>query len=457
MAVQKPDPAEARAFMERNPEVSSIDLLIADGNGIVRGKRINDDHLEKVYSKGICLPGSIFGLDTCGQTVEETGLGFEKGDADNLCYPVPGTLTLTGWRTGAGAQLLMTMLDDDGTPFRADPRVVLGDVVGRFHDLGLTPVVAVELEFYLLDTERDESGRPQPPKSPVTGQRESSTQVYGMAELDDYTEFMDEVRRIADIQGVPADTAVSEYAPGQYEVNLSHLPDPIRASDHAVMLKRIVKRAANSLGMEATFMAKPYPEQSGSGMHVHVSLLDDAGRNVFAGEDEMGSEMLRCAAGGLMTTMTEVTALLAPNANSYRRFQPDSFVPLAPTWGVNNRTVAIRVPAGDPEATRVEHRVAGADANPYLVMAAVLAGVHHGIARRIDPGAPVIGNAGDQVDRELPSGWLHAVEAFEESEVMREYLGEQFMSIFAACKRFERESFASHVTSLEYEWYLRTV
>jgi glutamine synthetase len=457
MVDEKPDPSEARKFLEENPEVSSIDLLIADGNGIVRGKRINDDHLEKVYSKGICLPGSIFGLDTCGQTVEETGLGFEKGDADNLCFPVPGTLTLTGWRTGAGAQLLMTMLDDDGTRFYADPRVVLGNIVDRFAELGLTPVVAVELEFYLLDTERDERGRPQPPRSPITGQRESSTQVYGMAELDDYTEFMDEVRRIADIQGVPADTAVSEYAPGQYEVNLSHLPDAIRACDHAIMLKRIVKRAANSLGMEATFMAKPYPEQSGSGMHVHVSLLDEQGNNILAGADESGSEALRWVAGGLMETMSESMALLAPNANSYRRFQPDSFVPLAPTWGVNNRTVAIRVPAGDLQATRVEHRVAGADANPYLVMAAVLIGVHRGITKKLDPGAPVVGNAGEQVERELPSGWLHAVEAFEESAVMTEYLGENFMNVYAACKRFERESFASHVTSLEYQWYLRTV
>jgi glutamine synthetase len=389
--------------------------------------------------------------------VEETGLGFEKGDADNFCFPVPGTLTLTGWRTGAGAQLLMTMLDDDGTRFYADPRVVLGNVVDRFAELGLTPVVAVELEFYLLDTERDERGRPQPPRSPITGQRESSTQVYGMAELDDYTEFMDEVRRIADIQGVPADTAVSEYAPGQYEVNLSHLPDAIRACDHAIMLKRIVKRAANSLGMEATFMAKPYPEQSGSGMHVHVSLLDEQGNNILAGTDESGSEALRWVAGGLMETMSESMALLAPNANSYRRFQPDSFVPLAPTWGVNNRTVAIRVPAGDLQATRVEHRVAGADANPYLVMAAVLIGVHRGMTKKLDPGAPVVGNAGEQVERELPSGWLHAVEAFEESEVMTEYLGEKFMNVYAACKRFERESFASHVTSLEYQWYLRTV
>jgi len=457
MVEERPDPGEARTFLAQHPDVSSIDLLIADGNGIVRGKRINDDHLEKVYSKGICLPGSIFGLDTCGQTVEETGLGFEKGDADNMCFPVPGTLTLTGWRTGAGAQLLMTMKDDDGSPFYADPRIVLAGILDRFHPLGLTPVVAVELEFYLLDTERDERGRPQPPRSPITGQRESSTQVYGMAELDDYTEFMDEVRRIADVQGVPADTAVSEYAPGQYEVNLSHLPDAVRACDHAVMLKRIVKRAANSLGMEATFMAKPYPEQSGRGMHVHVSLLDDKGRNIFAGDDALGSEMLRWAAGGLMESMSESLALLAPNANSYRRFQPDSFVPLAPTWGVNNRTVAIRVPAGDPQATRVEHRLAGADANPYLVMAAVLAGIHRGITAQVDPGPPVVGNAGEQVERELPSGWLHAVEAFEESALMRDYLGQRFMDIYSACKRFERESFASHVTSLEYQWYLRTV
>ena len=405
----------------------------------------------------MCLPGSVFGLDTCGQTVEETGLGFDKGDADNLCYPIPGTLSQTGWRTGAQAQLFMTMLDDDGSPFFADPRVVLSGILERFREMRLTPVVALELEFYLLDRERDETGRPQPPRSPTTGQRESSTQVYGMAELDDYTDFMDEVTRIADIQQVPADTAVSEYAPGQYEVNLAHIPDALRASDHAVLLKRIVKRAANSFGMEATFMAKPYAEQAGSGMHVHVSLLDEEGRNVFVGEGPTGSDMMRRAVGGICEAMEESMALFAPNANSYRRFQPDSFVPLAPTWGVNNRTVAVRIPAGDIGATRNEHRVAGADANPDLVVAAVLAGVHHGIVNKLDPGEPLVGNALEQTDRELPSGWLHAVEAFEEGKIVREYLGERFMEVYSACRRFERESFASHVTSLEYEWYLRAV
>jgi len=349
------------------------------------------------------------------------------------------------------------MLDAEGAPFFADPRVVLDGILDRFRRMKLTPVVALELEFYLLDRDRDERGRPQPPRSPVNGQRESSTQVYGMAELDDYTEFMDEVTRIADIQGVPADTAVSEYAPGQYEVNLGHQPDALRAADHALLLKRIIKRAANSMGMEATFMAKPYAEQSGSGQHIHISLIDEQGRNVFVGDDPMGSDMLRHAIGGLGATMNESLALLAPNSNSYRRFQPDSFVPLAPTWGLNNRTVALRIPAGDIEATRIEHRVAGADANPHLVTAAVLAGIHHGLERRIEPRPPSSGNAAEQVERELPSGWLHAIEALEEGEVMRDYFGQPFLDVYTICRRFERESFASHVTSLEYEWYLRAV
>lgn len=457
MSQVRPDPGEARAFLQQNPEVETVDLLIADGNGIVRGKRINDGHLLKAFEDGICLPASVFGLDTRGQTVEETGLGFDTGDADHVCMPVPGTLGRTGWRTGAGAQVFLMMQDKNGAPFFADPRVVLAGVLQRFDELRLTPVVALELEFYLLDRQRDERGRPQPPRSPVTGQRESSTQVYGMAELDDYTAFMDEVTRIADIQRVPADTAVSEYAPGQYEVNLGHQPDALRAADHALLLKRIIKRAANSMGMEATFMAKPYQEQSGSGTHVHVSLLDEAGNNVFASDAPLSNPAMRHAIGGLATTMGESLALMAPNSNSYRRFQPDSFVPLAPTWGLNNRTVALRIPAGDRAATRVEHRVAGADANPYLVAAAVLAGIHHGLSHKVEPPPPSEGNAAEQVERALPSGWLHAIEALEAGSVMQAYFGAPFLDIFTACRRFERESFASHVTSLEYEWYLRAV
>lgn len=457
MAQVRPDSGAARAFLDANPTARSIDLLIADGNGIVRGKRIDAGQLVKVFADGICLPRSVFALDSCGHTVEATGLGFETGDADSVCRPVADTLSLTGWRSGADAQLLLAMEGEDGAPFFADPRVVLARVLQRFADLGLTPVLALELEFYLLDRQPDEDGRPQPPRSPVTGQRETATQVYGINELDDYAGLIDEVNRLAHIQDVPASTAVSEYAPGQYEVNLSHLPDAVRAADHAVLLKRIVRRAAAGLDLDATFMAKPYAAQSGSGTHVHVSLLDQTGANVFTGSDPRGSETLRWAVGGLAATMGESMALLAPNGNSFRRFQPDNFVPLAPSWGFNNRTVALRIPAGDDKATRIEHRVAGADANPYLVTAAVLAGIHYGIVRRIGPPPVTEGDASLQHGRELPLSWLHAIEAFDASAVMADYLGADFMRIYSAVRRYEHDQFAAVITPTEYDWYLRVV
>jgi len=457
MSQRRPDPAVARAFLDANPEIRSIDLLIADGNGIVRGKRIEAGQLVKVFADGLCLPRSIFALDSCGHTVEATGLGFETGDADSICWPITDTLSLTGWRSGAEAQLLLAMEGEGGDAFFADPRVVLRGVLERFASLGLTPVVALELEFYLCDQAPDESGCPQPPRSPVTGQRETATQVYGMNELDDYAGLVEEITRIAHIQDVPASTAVSEYAPGQYEVNLSHLPDAVRAADHAVLLKRIVRRAAAGLDLEATFMAKPYAQQSGSGTHLHVSVLDRQGDNAFAGVDAAGSDTLRWAIGGLAATMGQVLALLAPNANSYRRFQPDSFVPLAPSWGYNNRTVALRIPAGDGHARRIEHRVAGADANPYLVGAAVLAGIHHGITRRIEPPPVIEGDASRHHGRELPASWLHAIEAFDAGDVMADYLGEDFKRVYSASRRHEHDSFAAVITPAEYDWYLRVV
>lgn len=456
MADPRADPAEASAFLEANGSVANIDLLITDANGIVRGKRVRRDVLQKVFRKGICLPGSIFGCDICGDTVEATGLGFDRGDSDDLCYPVSGTLSLTGWSSGADAQLIMTMYEADGSPFFADPRQVLTRVVNGLGAEDLSPMIAVELEFYLLDRETDSSGRPQPPRSPATGEREASTQVYGMAELDGYSAFLDEVDRLCRVQGVPADTAVAEYAPGQYEINLRHVADALAACDHAVLLKRIVKRAAERFDMDATFMAKPYMDRSGSGTHIHVSMLDSGGNNIFADEDPAGSPRLRHAVGGLLEAMPESMAILAPNINSFRRFQPDNFVPMTPCWGVNNRTTAVRVPAGDPGARRIEHRVAGADANVYLVAATVLAGMHYGMTRRIEPPSAVEGDAAGDGD-ELPNSWLHAIEAFESGRILPAYLGEEFIQVFAACRRHERRSFEANVTPMEFEWYLRTV
>jgi glutamine synthetase len=334
---------------------------------------------------------------------------------------------------------------------------VLARTLARFGELGLTPVVAVELEFYLLDRELDGRGAPQPPCSPVSGRRERSPQVYGMAELDDYSAFLSEVDRFAEAQGLPADTAVAEYAPGQYEVNLHHVPDALAAADHAVLLKRVIRRAAEACGMAATFMAKPYADQAGSGTHIHVSLLDGEGVNVFAADEVTGSVRLGHAAAGLLAAMPESVALLAPNVNSMRRFQPDNFVPLVPCWGVNNRTAAVRIPAGDAGARRLEHRVAGADANPYLTVAAVLAGMHHGLVTELAPPPPVIGNAVAEGNVQLPASWLHAIECLERGTILPDYLDPEFVRVYLACRRHERERFHRVITPLEHEWYLHTV
>ncbi|APZ41789.1 glutamine synthetase family protein [Acidihalobacter ferrooxydans] len=451
-------PDEVVAFRQRYPQARTVDLIIPDVNGVLRGKRVEIEVIEKVFIDGVNLPGSLFGADINGETAEATGLGFDIGDADQICRVVPGTLTGVPWHPQSMGQVLLSMFDLEGKPYFADPQHVLAGILERFtRDLGFTPVVAVEMEFFLIDRQRAALGAPQPPISPVTGERERKTQVYGMAEIDDYSAFLGDVADACEEQNIPADTAVAEYAPGQYEVNLHYTPDAHAACTHAILLKRIIKQVAWRHGMDATFMAKPYDALSGSGTHVHVSLLDKDGRNVFSGPDAYGSDTLRHAIGGLMATMVESMALFAPNANSYRRFRRDSFVPLTPAWAFNNRTTALRIPAGPDHARRIEHRVAGADVNPFLLTAAVLAGMHHGLTQRLDPGPPVQGNAYAQLEPCLPDTWGLALQALEEATIIPQYFGEAFVKVYLANKYAERERFSYHVSPLEHEWYLLTV
>ncbi|MEH6498616.1 MAG: glutamine synthetase family protein [Pseudoalteromonas distincta] len=449
---------EAEAFLAEHPEIHFIDLLIADMNGIVRGKRIDRSALLKAYEKGIALPASIFALNIQGTTVEETGLGLEIGDADRVCLPIPGTLNVEPWQKRPTGQLLMTMYElDRKTPFFADPRYVLQRIVKRFSELGLTPVSAFELEFYLIDQENI-TGRPQPPRSPMSGKRPNSVQVYSMDDLDEYAEFLQDVIEAAHEQDIPADAIVAESAPGQFEVNLHHVDDPVMACDHNVLLKRVIKNVAYDHEMDTTFMAKPYYDQAGNGMHVHISLVDEDGTNVFTpNADGTLSNTLRWAIGGLLQTLPEYMAFLCPNVNSYRRFSPSFFVPCAPTWGIDNRTVAVRVPGGDPESMRIEHRLAGADANPYLLMAALLSAIHYGISNKIEPPEMTEGNAYDQHEASLPTNLRDALRALENSAVMKEYIGEEYLDVFVLCKESEQEEFERTISDLEYMWYLHTV
>ncbi|MFB9147937.1 glutamine synthetase family protein [Halomonas alkalicola] len=455
-----PVPDDVRAFLDAHPEINSVDLLISDLNGVMRGKRIPRESVTKAYTSGIALPASVFALDINGHTIEETGLGLDSGDGDRLCRPIDGSLKPVPWvARGHQAQLLMTMEEFDGSPFFADPRQLLGRVLGRLTALGLTPVVAVELEFYLVDRERTAAGLIQPPCSPVSGERASQSQLYSMLELDEYADFLEEVQAAAQVQGLPLDTALKECAPGQFEINLIHCDDALAACDHAVQLKRLIKGVALRHGFEATFMAKPYGQEAGNGMHVHISLLDETGRNVFTepGDDPLGSPALRQAVAGLLALMPASMAICAPNLNAFRRFQAGLYVPLAPTWGFDNRSVALRIPAGARAARRIEHRVAGADANPYLLLAALLAAIHHGLAEGLEPPPPSVGNAYETTPPSLTNSWQQALDLLEANEILGEALGRDFLHVYLANRRAERAQALQAVSRLEYEWYLRQV
>ncbi|GHC19921.1 glutamine synthetase family protein [Aidingimonas halophila] len=451
---------EAEAFLERHPDIDSVDLLISDLNGVPRGKRIPRNNLTKAYRDGINLPASVFALDINGNTIEETGLGLTIGDSDRVCRPIAGTLMPTPWiRRGRQAQLLMTMEEANGAPFFADPRCVLEGILERLGEAGLTPVVALELEFYLIDRERDPLGSVQPPCSPATGERATQSQLYSIGELDEYADFLEDIQQAARIQQLPLDTALKECAPGQFEINLIHCDDALKACDSAILLKRLIKGVAVQHGFEATFMAKPYGQEAGNGTHVHISLLDETGQNIFADPEESphGTPALRQAIAGLIEQMPASMAIFAPNINSFRRFQPGLYVPMTPTWGYDNRSVALRIPSGPNAARRIEHRVAGADVNPYLLLATLLASIDYGMQQQLTPPPATTGNAYEQYDSSLTNSWQQALDLLEGNEILNKALGAEFVNVYIANRRAERAQAMQAVSQLEYDWYLRQV
>ncbi len=275
-----------------------------------------------------------------------------------------------------------------------------------------------------------------------------------MTELEEFAPFTAELYACARAMELPAETLISEYAPGQLEVVLRHRPDALKAADEAILWKRLVRGVAAKHGLLATFMAKPYSGRSGSGLHVHASLADREGRNLFASADLMGTLLMRQSIAGLLETIGDAMAIFAPNANSYRRFQATSYAPIARSWGVNNRSVAVRVPTGGPETRHLEHRVAGADANPYLSIAAVLAGMHKGITEKLDPGPAIEGNGYAQASADLPNDWPVALRLLRESSFLKDYFGEHFLAIFHAIKAAECRRFSAEVSELDLDWYL---
>jgi len=433
-----------------------MELLVADMHGFLKGKRIQADDMNKVCRKGFAMCAGIVLLDGLGYTIPGFPFAEADGDPDRECRIVPGSIAPVPWSERPMAQAMFRYYEDDGTPFFADPRAVLERALEPLYKKRLKIVMATELEFYLLDGNSEEA-RIGTPMVPGTRRPQPGTQIYNPDDLFEVQGFLDDVYAWCDAQKVPAEACISEYSPGQFEINLHHVADAVLACDHAVMLKLIIKAAARKHGLVACFMAKPFESSAGTGMHLHASLADAEGRNVFAAEDPAGTELLRHAIGGLRETMAESMLLLAPHANSYRRFRKMSYAPVSTRWGINNRTVSLRVPAGPATSRHLEHRAPGADANPYLVAAVVLAGMLAGIERGIDPGPPVTGNGYERVAADLPTRWHESLSRETDSRFLEDELGAEFVKVLLAVKRQEFEKFTALVSNRDYEWYLDTV
>lgn len=446
MTRQAESAAAIEKFCAENPEITRIELLFPDMNGVFRGKWLPLESAGKIASGGVRLPISTYALDIWGEDVDTTGLAIALGDPDGVGVPVVDTLKRVPWSEQPVAQVLMTLETVDGAPSIYDPRQQLASVLARFAEKGLTPVIAPELEFYLFKR-REEEGQPPIPLRQENG----GSQLYDLKAMADFESVLNDIRDACTRLGIPADTIIAEFGPGQFEINFRHSANALEAADHAILFKRLVWGCARNHGLEATFMAKPYGEESGCGMHVHVSLLDSTGKNIFSGMDS-ANDMLRHATGGLVATMRELQAIFAPNMNSYRRFQPKSFVPVSANWGMDNRAATIRLPQVAGPGARLEHRVSGADVNPYLAIAAILGGVLIGLEHKIEPGPPA--------DGDKPSGeplhqtWANAIDAFASSEAAREIFGAEYCRVYAACRRHEMAKLSRLVTDVEYKTYL---
>ena len=375
-------------WLREHPEVKTIRVAAADLNGQPRGKRIPARFADKILTEGTKFPFSVLNMDIWGEDVEDSPLVFQSGDPDGLLLPTERGFMPMPWLEAPTGLLPLWMFHPDGRPYDGDPRQALARVVERYEAAGLTPVVATELEFFLID---DSGGQLRVPPSPRSGKRRTGAETLSLRALDAFDRFFTALYDAAEAMDIPADTAISEAAPGQFELNLMHQPDALKAADDAWLFKQLVKGLARQYGFAGSFMAKPYEEWNGSGMHMHFSILDSDGNNIFDDGGDEGSDRLRHAVAGCLAAMPGSTLLFAPHENSYDRLVPNAHAPTGLGWAYENRTSAIRIPSSGPKARRIEHRVAGGDVNPYLTVAAILGAALNGLEDRAEPPPPIQG------------------------------------------------------------------
>jgi glutamine synthetase len=414
--------------------VEYVETFVSDFAGVARGKI---QPAAELGDKAVKLPIAIF-----GQTV--TGTYHMRGDnardRDMDAIPDPSTLRLVPWASQPTACILLDCFDLDGTPVDVNPRAVLRKVVSLYAERGWTPVVAPEVEFYLLAGEDDTAGGDTPAQPDYPD-------PYGVDQLHELADFFDALKGQCEAQGIGLGAVSQELGRGQFEVNFQH-GDPIRLADDVFHFKRTLKHVAAAAGMHACFLAKMRPRQPGSALHIHQSVYDESGRNIFATADGGDSAYFRSYIAGLQAYTREALLLAAPYSNSYRRFLSYWASPVNLEWGIDNRTVGLRVPVSAPEARRVENRVAGADVNPYLAIAGTLACGYLGMVNELEPRAPVQDSAYD-APFALHRHFFEALDAFRQSDAMREMLGEHFVRLYSATKEQEHRDLEERIPDWE--------
>ncbi len=414
-------------------------IAACDLNGQMRGKRVPGSYAAKLSSGAVRMPLSVLNVDLWGSDIDGSPLVFESGDADGVLIPTGRGPVPMPWLDAPSALVPMVMRTDAGAPFPGDPRNALAAVLERFGARGWRVMAATEMEFTLIDAS---GAQPTPPANPITGRTLDSDAILSMAELDAFDAYFTALYEGCAAMGIPAQTAITESGIGQFEVTLTHR-DALEAGDDAWLFKALARGLARRHGFAATFMAKPYADSAGNGMHVHFSVLDDAGANVFDNGGPEGSEALRAAVAGCLAAMPDSTLIFAPFGNSYARMVPGAHAPINAAWGYENRTVAIRVPGGPAAARRIEHRVSGGDVNPYLMLAVVLGAALTGIEDNATPPPPVTGNAYAATGLpRLETDWSAAIERFAASPLIARILPEMLIANMAMTKRQELRRFA---------------
>ncbi len=426
-------PDELSAFLE---------LLIADMNGIPRGKTIEAGSYDT--NELPHLAAGIFFQALTGEYADTMTL-YNAKDEDLLLKPDWSTYRRVPWRDGDHAQIICETLDKSGHPCAFDPRNVLKRVLARYSEEGLEPVIAPELEFYLIKPITDPN-RPIEIAQGVDQHRDFGGETYCIDALDKFSGFLDELRAMCKVTDIQLAAIVHEMGPAQIELNVAH-GKALERADQLFLLKRTVKACALRHQVTATFMAKPLADSAGSGLHLHSSLYKE-GRNVFALDGGLAPLTLRQFIGGLQRYLPDAFSLISPNINSYKRFAPYLGAPTNLQWGYDNRTTGFRVPYGPDESGRVENRVAGADANPYLIVAAHLACGLLGMRQGLDASEALETDASD-LSSGLPENLAHALNRLEAGDALIEILGKPFVDAFISVKRHELQRASEDINPWE--------